>query len=125
MGKEAIARGIVSLLKIVRPTAIPRLVIAAAVDTVNRVFWRRSRSHVGVKRFNRIQPTVAHSNAFPAISGPANIVGVGAAFDHQAPNSVLARMAKAVDRLFCAVGISDQAAATSSAGLQISGRHDG
>lgn len=74
-----------------RPPAVPRLVVAVAVDAVDRVRRRRPWTHVREERFKVIRPSLAHGDAAPAIQRVRVLAGVCAATAHRIPRVVLGR----------------------------------
>jgi len=54
---------VVVLLNPRRPLAVARIVMAFAVDSLNRVLWRGARPHVLDKGGKRVKPAVANVNA--------------------------------------------------------------
>ena len=84
---------VVVLLNPRRPLAVVRLVMAFAVDSLNRVLRRRTRTHVLHKRGKGVEPTVADINA----SLPVARMGTYAAtFAHGSPDVVLRSLAHSV-----------------------------
>lgn len=86
------------LLIIGRPSAITRLIVAAVVDALQGVEWRRFRAHVG-KEVVKALPTFADGNAAPAISWVLRSFGILAALLHGAPRPVFRRVAFAMRRI--------------------------
>lgn len=70
-----------------RPSAIIRFVIAISVDAINRVFCGWAWSHIGVKGLKGIQPSLAHFDAFLAVSLKTLVRHSGAPVDNSGPNT--------------------------------------
>ena len=84
---------VVVLLNPSRPLAVARLVMAFAVDSLQSVLGRRSRSHVGNKVREGVEPAVAN------VDSTASVAWMGAktaAFAHGAPNAVFGCIAGSV-----------------------------
>lgn len=81
---------VVVLLNPSRPFAVARLVMAFAVDSLQSVLGRRSRSHIGNEVGEGVKPAVAN------VDSTASVAWVGtkaAAFAHGAPNAPFSRIA--------------------------------
>jgi len=84
---------LVVLLNPSRPLAVAWLVMAFAVDSLQSVLGRRSRSHVGNEVREGVKPAVAN------VDSTASVTWMGtkaAAFAHGAPNAVFGRIAGSV-----------------------------
>lgn len=73
----------------IRPSAIPRFVVAARVDTVNRQSWR-ARTHVLQERRETIQPSLMNRHAFGAVETVIARTRRVAPRFHAAPDRVFA-----------------------------------
>lgn len=83
------------LLKPCRPATVSRLVIAVIVDAINgRSRW--ASTHVGDERFKVVAPTIANSNAAPAVDGEFLVSRIQAPLFNVQPDFVLRPFALAV-----------------------------
>lgn len=80
------------------PSTVPRLVVPRRVKSVYRVSTSGPRSHVSKKCLKRVQPSVAHFYATPAIEGELAGLRVIATTFHSDPRSVCRRVALLVRR---------------------------
>lgn len=78
------------------PSAIIRRIAAIIIDAINRVLIARPWTHVGVKGFKRVQPTLTHRDAAFAVPMEVFARRSGAAVDHSGPSLKLSRVRHAV-----------------------------
>lgn len=84
---------VVVLINPSRPLAVARLVMAFAVDSLQSVFGRRSRSHVGNEVRKGVKPAVANVDSTASV---AWMEAKTAAFAHGTPNAVFGCIAGSV-----------------------------
>lgn len=80
------------------PSAICRFVMAVIVDAIKRVFIRRARSHVSVKRGERVQPLIADTNTAAAVVSPASRAWITATTVGAFPHVIFGAVAHVVSR---------------------------
>lgn len=78
------------------PSAIARLVVAVAIDTVNRVPWRRAVAHVVDECFKAAEPSVTDANAAATVSVVARVLRMAASALHALPDAILRRIGHAM-----------------------------
>lgn len=83
------------------PSTVRRLVVAIGVDSVQAVFLRRSRRHVGDERFEALAPTIAHADAPGAVVRIALVLRVVAARLGRSPRSILRRLPALASAAVC------------------------
>ena len=67
-------RAIVGLFSRESPTAVARFVVPIWIwEAIQRVLWRRCRTHVTIERFKRVPPLGAHRDTSSAIAMPLPI----------------------------------------------------
>jgi hypothetical protein len=72
-----------------RPSAIPRLVMSVAVNSINRMLRRRPGTHIGIEGLETVSPSAAYANASGSVEFVGNVRLVFAPLDHAPPYSVL------------------------------------
>jgi hypothetical protein len=80
--------GVVGLLASCRPTTVGRRVRSVVVDTLQRVSWRRSATHVAQERL-KLRPLSTDCDATSAVSRIGRVLWIVAAATHSAPRLVL------------------------------------
>ena len=86
--KENVSTAIASLFAISGPAAIAWRVVAIIIDSVNRVCWRWTRTHVR-KEVYEATPSLADLDAAPAVVLIAARRRLVAAFKHRNPRFIL------------------------------------
>ncbi len=94
-GQESVVSLVTALFCRCSPTAIGLEIALTVVNTVNRVLWAGTVSHVCKESGKRL-PALAHSNATSPIQVIFPVVGVGATMEHAGPYSVFGRLVHAV-----------------------------
>lgn len=95
-GVQPIAAHVPLLFANRRPPAIPRLIISVVVRiAVNGMFWRRSRTHVGVEVLE-LAPAFTDCNSASAVAAPSRPVRVAASLPHTRPRSIFRRLGHSV-----------------------------
>jgi len=87
------------LLQHCRPSAVARLIVAVAVDTINRMSFGGRMSHVGKESWEMI-PSLADFYAAPAVVLPRVAVRIVAAGSQPGPRPIGARFSKAMLGLY-------------------------
>ncbi len=100
---------IVSLFDTCGPTAIRRFVITVVVHAIDRVFRCGAWPHVGVKRFERVNPALTDTKASAAVIGPFKTGIVRTALLHVGPYAKFRRARHAVFQIFHAHQFTFQA----------------
>jgi len=85
---------IAALLERSRPSAITGLVIAPAIDAIDR-HTGRGFAHIGEEVLERA-PSLAHLNPIPTVVFERDVAGIAAPIDHSAPEPIELRAAHAV-----------------------------
>lgn len=95
--------GIIELLFVGGPTAIPRLVISGRVDAINRVLRGRFPPHIREEILKTRAPALADANSLRPIISVADIGRSRATLFHGAPSTIFGSLFHAV-RLQCRSG---------------------
>lgn len=94
------------------PSAILGCVMAVIVNPVDRMFFGRPRSHVGIKMLKTLQPTVAYFNSFSAMAFIRMVFRIFASGFHRMPDGELSRFGQPVRRHLSRGDLSREAATT-------------
>ncbi len=107
-----IIAAIALLLRSGSPSNIPRFIVSAVVDSVERVFGRWSGTYVVIEVRERMSPTCTDHDSSASIVGKVFVFWRFAALNHAAPREVFKRAfhAMRLESLFCQ--FSHQASAT-------------
>lgn len=107
-----------------RPAAILWRVRAIVVDAVYRHFGCGTRTHVGIKSFKALVPTLAYRNSSSAVAGVSLVLGILATPAHGGPNPIFRAMSKTVnDAGPDAVFFAQASAGNDPSASQVGGSH--
>jgi hypothetical protein len=96
-GQQTVVGPITPLFKSSGPSDVPRFVVSILVrESIQAVFDRRSRPHVGQEVRERFTPSITDSDSTTSVSGICVVVSVVAASDHVYPGSILGRVRAAM-----------------------------
>lgn len=93
--KQPTCSAVAGLLGSCNPAAVLRLIVAVIVDTLNRMFRRRTLTHVGQKAF-KFTPSFTNLNSALSVGLEVRRIGVSTSINHQSPNAINRRSAVAV-----------------------------
>lgn len=82
--RELLFSGILSLLPMICPPTIIRLIIPICVYPIEGVPFR-TRPHIFAEAFERMQPLVANFYSAPAVMLEGYMIGIRAALAHSSP----------------------------------------
>lgn len=95
-GVHHIVSPVIRLLSLCRPTTIFRRVIPVVVNSVERVFWRGTCAHIGVKIYKGFSPTVANGNSSASIQTISLVGNPITAPKHSTPSGMFLCITHAV-----------------------------
>lgn len=122
MGQYSRAASILRLLHSVRPFNVTRLITSIVVDPVDAVVATRAGSNIGIERFERIEPFLAHRDASAAVISIRDIASIRASI-HSATPSRIFRASRHIVSAIC-IAVESLATTRGLAGAQDSIHRD-
>ena len=86
-GNEAISACISTLFRLGGPAAIPRLVIASILDSIESMLWRWGWPHIGKERSKRVSPAFTDDDSSTAVTRVIRHRRVETSTDHRIPSA--------------------------------------
>lgn len=94
------------------PDAVLGSVVPVTLETLDRMYRARPRTHIGPKVREAVAPAVAHGDAATAVMAPSSIPWIAAAVSHQRPDVVFRVRRQSMAMAACGLHEGLQASAT-------------